>query len=70
MFMKEEGNNVEVVGIIDNDVYDSGNVIQNYNKSLKEFDLCISIPVRKMIYFLQKCTMFHIVKYVDHGCFG
>ena len=31
MSMKEEKKNIEVIGIIDNDVYDSGNAIQEYN---------------------------------------
>ena len=33
--MKEEENNREVIGIIDNDVYDSGNAIQDYNRKYK-----------------------------------
>ena len=33
--MKEEYNNREVIGIIDDDVYYSGNAIQEYNQKCK-----------------------------------
>ena len=60
MSMKEEGNNREFIGIIDNAVYDLGNSIQDYNQKFKTIGHCISIPVRNLFIWCENvlCSIF------------
>ena len=48
-------------------------ILENWYKSIikssKEFGRCVSIPVRKLISLVKKCALFHIFKFMYHGCF-
>ena len=49
--MKEEYNNREVIGIIDDDVYYSGNAIQKYNQKCKIIWSLHIHPCQKIDFF-------------------
>ena len=49
--MKEEENNREVIVIMENDVYDSGNAIQEYNRKFKIFWPLDIYPCQKIGFF-------------------
>ena len=51
MFMKEEVNNKEVIGTIDNNVYDLVSAIQEYNWKYKIFCLLHIYPCQKIDFF-------------------
>ena len=54
MSTKEEEKNREVIGIIDNDVYDSGNTIQEYNQKYKIIWPLHIYPCQKIDFFGEK----------------
>ena len=49
--MKEEEKNIEVIEIIDDDVYDSGNAIQEYNQKFKRIWPLHIYPCQKIDLF-------------------
>ena len=49
--MKEEENNREVIGIIDCDEYDAGNMIPEYNKNIKRIWPLHIYPCQKIDFF-------------------
>ena len=59
MSIKEEENNMEVIGLIDDDVDDLGNVIQEYNQKYKRIWPLHIYPCQKIDFFGVKFMMFH-----------
>ena len=71
--MKEEDNNREVIGIIDNNVDYLGNMIQDYNQKFKRIWPLHIYPCQKIDFFGEKnarCSIFSILWITDYlGCF-
>ena len=71
MSVKEEENNIQVLGIIDNDEDDLGNMIEEYNQKFKIIWLLHIYPCLKIDSFGAKIyPVTYFFKPVDHRCFG
>ena len=60
MSMKEEKKNIEVIGIIDYDLDDSGNVIQEYNRKYKIF---LNFFESLSFWYIQSIEHNQVIKY-------
>ena len=70
MSMKDEEQNREIIGIIDDGVDDLGNAILEYYQKFKIIRPLNIYPYQKVIFLLKNCTLFHLLMCVYHGCFG
>ena len=69
MSVKEDKKNREVIGIIDDDVDDSKNAIEEYNRKYKRIWLLHIYPCQKKWYKNVRCSIFSSLYITDAlGC--